>query len=84
VNKCVKHLKANAEASTTLASGGDICKANLFVATLSNDWVMFGIMGSDESLELSSLVPNEGDGEGGGVVDPPETVCSRPLSRPWK
>ena len=38
------------------------------------------IMGSEESLELSSFVPaNEGEGEGGGVAEPVDTFCSLPL-----
>lgn len=68
VNKCVKHFNANAEASTTLCSGADNC--NLLVATLNKLCVKLeNIIGSDESEELSSLV-NEGEGEGGGVVEP--------------
>ena len=49
-------------------SGADNC--NLLVATLNKLCVKLeNIIGSDESEELSSLV-NEGEGEGGGVVEP--------------
>ena len=81
VNKCVRHFRANAEASTILASGGVNCRANLLVATFSKLCVKVeDIMGSEESLELSSFVPaNEGEGEGGGVAEPVDTFCSLPL-----
>ena len=43
----------NEEASTIFASGGDICKASLFVATCSKLWV--NVDRSDESLELQKI-----------------------------
>ena len=54
---CVSENLPRHEASTTLDSGGDICKASLFVATWSKLWVKVDL--SDESLELSSLVPEK-------------------------
>ena len=53
----------------------------MLVATFSKLCVKVeDIMGSEESLELSSFVPaNEGEGEGGGVAEPVDTFCSLPL-----